>query len=196
MNPFFSKGTKSLAIIGLLGLSLGSCQKSGEAKYHDHHHGNDSLTVWTADRLEIQNLIYAYGVEWDQQNEDKYFDLYTNDAEFVVEQPGAPKATYKVHSEFKPIALGRWKAFKEKGFLRRHLINNIYFKAQSKDAAEIVVYGVLGNVAAQKYSTITSVYYEGKLVKTGGKWKIKHWIDKPDALLDIPVEASNATSTK
>lgn len=180
--------------IGLLMLSLNSCQKPFEAK--EYLYGYDSLSVWTADRLEIQNLIYAYGIEWDQQNADKYFRLYTDDAEFVVEQLDAPKASYKVHTEFKPIALGRWKAFKEKGFLRRHLINNIYFKSQSKATAEVIVYGVLGNVAHQKYTTITSVYYEGKLVKTEGKWKIKHWLDKPDALLDIPVAASNATSTK
>ena len=193
MNHFFNSRMKVL-YIGIA-LSIGFSTLLSTCKSRNvpqESHKCDSLTTWATDRLKIQNLIYAYGVEWDQQNENAYFSLFTEDAQFAVEQIGSPRAVYKEHSEFKPIALDRWRSFKEKGFLRRHHITNIYFKSQSDTTAEIIVYGLLGNIVDNKYSTITSVYYEGTLVKDHDSWKIRHWLDHPDALLDIPVEKSNA----
>ena len=74
------------------------------------------------------------------------------------------------------------KAFSSSGNLRRHLMSNILFLDQTADTAHVSVVGLLTNTKnGQSFSDVTSLNYEGWLVKGKDGWKIQRWHDFPDA---------------
>ncbi|ODA66515.1 hypothetical protein A7A08_02638 [Methyloligella halotolerans] len=148
------------------------------------------------DRLAIENLLYAYSFAYDNYEAEAWLSLFTDDAVFVAGTPGEPSVSFSGEG-FRSFWTERMKAFAKSGNRRRHLMSNILFLDQTETTAHISVVGLLTNAkvdkpvsAAQllhngkngeKFSVVTSLNYEGWLVKGAEGWKIQRWHDLPDA---------------
>lgn len=134
-----------------------------------------------ADRLAIENLINAYAFAYDNRDADAWFSLFTDDAVFVAGVPGAKPVAF-TGAPFRAFWRARMKEFSSSGNLRRHLMANVLFLDQTADTAHVSVVGLLTNAKGGKdFSAVSSLNYEGWLVKGADGWKIKRWQDFPDA---------------
>lgn len=136
-----------------------------------------------ADRLAIENLISAYAFAYDNREADAWFSLFTEDAVFVAGEPGAEPVAFS-GAPFRTFWRERMKAFGSTGNMRRHLMANILFLDQTDDTAHVSVVGLLTNAKdGRDFAAVSSLNYEGWLVKQPDGWKIKRWHDFPDAVL-------------
>ena len=72
-------------------------------------------------------------------------------------------------------------AFRSSGNLRRHLMSNILFLDQTADTAHVSVVGLLTSAkGGRTFTAVSSLNYEGWLVKGPDGWKIRRWHDFPD----------------
>lgn len=134
-----------------------------------------------ADRMAIENLIYAYAFAYDNYDAKAWLDLFTPDAVFVAGTPGSTPVSFTGEG-FRKFWTARMAEFAKSGNRRRHLMSNILFLDQTKNTAHVSVVGLLTNAKDGKtFSTVTSLNYEGWLVKGAGGWKIQRWHDMPDA---------------
>ncbi len=134
-----------------------------------------------ADRLAIANQIYAYSFAYDNYEADAWFSLFTPDAVFVAGVPGSDAISFTGEG-FRKFWTARLDAFRTSGNLRRHLMTNILFLEQTADTAHVSVTGLLTNAKDGKtFTAISSLNYEGWLVKGEDGWKIQRWHDFPDA---------------
>ncbi|MEW5421228.1 nuclear transport factor 2 family protein [Amorphus sp. 3PC139-8] len=134
-----------------------------------------------ADRMAIVNLISAYAFAYDNTEAEAWLDLFTPDAVFVAGVPGQTPVSFS-GDNFRTFWTKRMAAFRSSGNLRRHLMPNILFLDQTADTAHISVVGLLTNAADGKtFSAVSSLNYEGWLVKGPNGWKIQRWHDFPDA---------------
>lgn len=70
------------------------------------------------------------------------------------------------------------------GNVRRHLMPNILFLDQTAETAHVSVVGLLTNAKDGKtFGDVTSLNYEGWLVKGPKGWKIQRWHDFPDSVV-------------
>ncbi|XSG81487.1 MAG: nuclear transport factor 2 family protein, partial [Methyloligella sp. ZOD6] len=133
------------------------------------------------DRLAIENLLYAYSFAYDNYEAEAWLSLFTDDAVFVAGTPGQPSVSFTGEG-FRNFWTERMKTFAKSGNRRRHLMSNILFLDQTEDTAHVSVVGLLTNAKDGKsFSAVTSLNYEGWLVKGRQGWKIKRWHDLPDA---------------
>lgn len=136
-----------------------------------------------ADRLAIENLIYAYSFAYDNRQADAWFALFTEDAVFVAGEPGMKPVAFSGEA-FRTFWRERMKEFGATGNMRRHLMANILFLDQTADTAHVSVAGLLTNAKdGHAFSSLSSLNYEGWLVKRPDGWKIQRWHDFPDAAL-------------
>lgn len=136
-----------------------------------------------ADRLAIENLISAYAFAYDNRQADAWFSLFTDDAVFVAGEPGTAPVAFSGDA-FRAFWRERMKDFGSTGNLRRHLMSNILYLDQTADTARVSVVGLLTNAKnGHDFSSLSSLNYEGWLVKGPDGWKIKRWHDFPDAVL-------------
>ncbi|WP_417682459.1 nuclear transport factor 2 family protein [Roseibium sp.] len=136
-----------------------------------------------ADRAAIANQIYAYSFAYDNYEADAWFSLFTPDAVFVAGVPGE-KALSFTGEGFHAFWRERMKEFSTSGNVRRHLMSNILFLEQTANTAHVSVVGLLTNAKDGKsFTAVSSLNYEGWLVKGPDGWKIKRWHDFPDAQL-------------
>lgn len=134
-----------------------------------------------ADRMAITNLISAYSFAYDNTDAEAWLNLFTPDAVFVASVPGQTPVSF-TGDGFRTFWTKRMAAFRSSGNLRRHLMPNILFLDQTADTAHVSVVGLLTNAADGKtFSAVSSLNYEGWLVKGPDGWKIKRWHDFPDA---------------
>lgn len=143
---------------------------------------NPGTTSFSAtDRLAIENLIRAYSLAYDNSQADAWFSLFTPNAVFVAGVPGAPPIAFSGEG-FRAFWRERMKAFSTSGNMRRHLMSNIVVLEQTEDTAHVSVVGLLTNVSdGRTFSAVSSLNYEGWLVKGPDGWKIQRWHDFPDA---------------
>jgi ketosteroid isomerase-like protein len=133
------------------------------------------------DRLAIENLISAYSFAYDNYEAEAWLSLFTDDAVFVAGTPGQPSVSFSGEG-FRSFWTERMKTFAKSGNRRRHLMSNILFLDQTKETAHISVVGLLTNAKDGKtFTPVTSLNYEGWLVKEADGWKIERWHDLPDA---------------
>lgn len=133
------------------------------------------------DRLAIENLIYAYSFAYDNYEAEAWLSLFTDDAVFVAGTPGQPSVSFTGEG-FRNFWTERMKTFAKSGSRRRHLMSNILFLEQTEDTAHVSVVGLLTNAKDGKtFTPVTSLNYEGWLVKGPEGWKIERWHDLPDA---------------
>ncbi|QPC43027.1 nuclear transport factor 2 family protein [Kaustia mangrovi] len=134
-----------------------------------------------ADRAAIANLIYAYSFAYDNGEADAWFSLFTPDAVFVAGVPGGEAVAFKGDG-FHKFWRARMKTFRTSGNMRRHLMSNILFLDQTATTAHVSVAGLLTNAKDGKtFNAVSSLNYEGWLVKGKDGWKIQRWHDFPDA---------------
>lgn len=134
-----------------------------------------------ADRAAIANLLYAYSFAYDNYEADAWFELFTPEVYFVAGMPGTPSLSFQ-GDDFRKFWRQRMADFKTSGNQRRHLMSNILFLDQTETTAHISVAGLLTNVKDGKTASfVSSLNYEGWLVKGEDGWKIKRWHDFPDA---------------
>ncbi|WP_349361276.1 nuclear transport factor 2 family protein [Stappia sp.] len=134
-----------------------------------------------ADRLAIANLLYAYSFAYDNHEADAWFELFTDDAVFVAGVPGAGAVSFTGEG-FRTFWRKRMQQFSKSGNQRRHLMSNILFLEQTADTAHVSVAGLLTNARDGKvFTAVSSLNYEGWLVKEANGWKIRRWHDFPDA---------------
>lgn len=136
-----------------------------------------------ADRAAIANLIYAYAFAYDNGEADAWFSLFTEDAVFVAGVPGEGAIAF-TGKGFRDFWRARMKEFATSGSMRRHLMSNILFLDQTADTAHVSVVGLLTNAKDGKtFSAVSSLNYEGWLVKGPQGWKIERWHDFPDSVV-------------
>ncbi|BCH35682.1 hypothetical protein MesoLjLc_76120 [Mesorhizobium sp. L-8-10] len=134
-----------------------------------------------ADRLAIANLLYAYAFAYDNYEADTWFTLFTPDVVFVAGVPGEGAVSFTGEG-FRTFWRKRMKEFSSSGNQRRHLMTNILFLDQTADTAHVSVTGLLTNAKdGETFSAVSSLNYEGWLVKGTDGWKIQRWHDFPDA---------------
>ena len=140
-----------------------------------------SVDFDAADRLAIANLLYAYSFAYDNYEADAWFKLFTDDVVFVAGVPGAGAVSF-TGDGFRTFWRERMQQFSTSGNQRRHLMSNILFLQQTADTAHVSVAGLLTNAKDGKtFTAVSSLNYEGWLVKGPEGWKIKRWHDFPDA---------------
>ena len=133
------------------------------------------------DRAAITNLLAAYAFAYDNFEAAAWLSLFTADAQFVAGVPGGPTVSF-AGDGFRSFWTKRMNAFRSSGEQRRHLMANLLFLDETGDTAHVSVAGLLTSTAdARKFSTVSSLNYEGWLVKGPDGWKIKRWHDFPDA---------------
>lgn len=136
-----------------------------------------------ADRLAIANQIYAYAFAYDNYEAEAWFKLFTADAVFVAGVPGMGAVSF-TGPGFRTFWTERMKEFSSSGNLRRHLMTNILFLDQTADTAHVSVTGLLTNAKDGKvFTAVSSLNYEGWLVKGPDGWKIQRWHDFPDSAI-------------
>ena len=134
-----------------------------------------------ADRAAIANLIHAYAFAYDNAEADTWFSLFTPDAVFVAGEPGTEAIAF-TGDGFHLFWTDRLKTFAASGNVRRHLMSNILFLDETATSAHVSVGGLLTNAHDGKtFEAVTSLNYEGWLVKGDDGWKIQRWHDFPDA---------------
>ncbi len=135
------------------------------------------------DRAAIANQIYAYAFAYDNGDADAWFGLFTPDAVFVAGIPGETPVAF-TGTGFRSFWTERLNAFRSSGNVRRHLMSNILFLDQTAETAHVSVVGLLTNAKDGKtFSDVTSLNYEGWLVKGPEGWKIQRWHDFPDSVV-------------
>ncbi|MGX1499599.1 ketosteroid isomerase-like protein [Labrenzia sp. MBR-25] len=133
------------------------------------------------DRLAIANLLYAYSFAYDNYEADAWFKLFTSDAVFVAGIAGEDAYSFTGEG-FRTFWSERMKEFSTSGNQRRHLMTNILFLDQTGDTAHVSVTGLLTNAKDGKtFTAVSSLNYEGWLVKGSDGWKIQRWQDFPDS---------------
>lgn len=134
-----------------------------------------------ADRAAITNLLAAYAFSYDNFEAAAWLSLFTDDAEFVAGVPGEPTLSF-TGDGFRSFWTKRMEEFRSSGEQRRHLMANVLFLDETADTAHISVVGLLTSTAdARTFSVVSSLNYEGWLVKGQDGWKIRRWHDFPDA---------------
>ena len=132
------------------------------------------------DRAAIANLLAAYSFAYDNYEAEAWLSLFTSDVVFVAGEPGDPTLSFSGDG-FRSFWTERMKEFRTSGEQRRHLMANILFLEQTADTAHVSVGGLLTNAKDGKtFSAVSSLNYEGWLVKGADGWKIKRWHDFPD----------------
>ncbi|WP_288990882.1 nuclear transport factor 2 family protein [uncultured Sphingopyxis sp.] len=131
--------------------------------------------------LAIANLLYAYSFAYDNYEADAWFKLFTSDAVFVAGVAGEDAYSFTGEG-FRTFWSERMKEFSTSGNQRRHLMTNILFLDQTGDTAHVSVTGLLTNAKDGKtFTAVSSLNYEGWLVKGSDGWKIQRWHDFPDS---------------
>lgn len=135
-----------------------------------------------ADRAAISDLLAAYAFAYDN-SDTGWFSLFTDDAVFVAGVPGEVPVSFTGEG-FRSFWTERMKAFSTSGHMRRHLMVNILYLDQTATSAHISVAGLLTDADKGKdFKAVSSLNYEGWLVKQDGVWKIQRWHDFPDAVV-------------
>jgi len=144
--------------------------------------GNPGATDFdVADRAAIANLIAAYAFAYDNYAAEAWLSLFTDDAVFVAGEPGTPAVAFSGDG-FRSFWTERMKTFRTSGEQRRHLMSNILFLEQTADSAHVSVGGLLTSTKdGQHFAAVSSLNYEGWLVKRPDGWKFQRWHDFPDA---------------
>lgn len=133
------------------------------------------------DRAAIANLLYAYSFAYDNGEAETWFSLFTPDAVFTAGVPGQEPIAMSGEG-FRAFCAARMKQFAASGHMRRHLMSNILYLDQSATTAHVSVVGLLTDAKdGRVFTPVTSLNYEGWLVKQAGSWKIQRWHDFPDA---------------
>ena len=143
-----------------------------------------------ADRIAINDVIDAYGIFWDTNNLDGYLSIFSEDAKGVSYSSSGEKITYSIKDEIEMInSKERMDYFIDNKMQRRHMMSNIMFIELSENFAHLKKYMTLLTTNNNSKTEIVSpIFYDFKLKKINGIWKITHREINLDKPLDLPIK--------
>lgn len=147
-----------------------SQEDAGQTKFDD------------SDRLAILNVVNAYAVRVDYYPLDDWFDLFTDDIEYVLQTPGGEQTPLQGKEAVRQFWEGMFANAEKQGNKLKVSISSITFVEESDSSAHVMTTGFLSTVNSGTFTLLTSLKYEGWLVKHDHIWKIKKWIDAPDVM--------------
>ena len=143
-----------------------------------------------ADRIAINDVIDAYGIFWDTNNLDGYLSIFSEDAKGVSYSSSGEKITYSIKDEIEMInSKERMDYFIDNKMQRRHMMSNIMFIVLSENFAHLKKYMTLLTTNNNSKTEIVSpIFYDFKLKKINGIWKITYREINLDKPLDLPIK--------
>ena len=140
-----------------------------------------------ADRIAIKDVIDAYGIYWDTNDLDSYLSLFTDDAVGVSYNDKGEKITVRIKDKSKMLkSIERMDYFESNGIQRRHMMCNTLILELSESFAHLKQYMILLTTNKNsKVEIVTPIFYDFKLKKTEGIWKISDRQINLDAPLDL-----------
>jgi hypothetical protein len=140
-----------------------------------------------ADRIAIKDVIDAYGIYWDTNDLDSYLSLFTDDAVGVSYNDKGEKITVRIKDKRKMLkSMERMDYFESNGIQRRHMMCNTLILELSESFAHLKQYMILLTTNKNsKVEIVTPIFYDFKLKKTEGIWKISYRLINLDAPLDL-----------
>ena len=140
-----------------------------------------------ADRIAIKDVIDAYGIYWDTNDLDSYLSLFTDDAVGVSFNENGKKITVRIKDKRKMLkSMERMDYFESNGIQRRHMMCNTLILELSESFAHLKQYMILLTTNKNsKVEIVTPIFYDFKLKKTEGIWKISYRLINLDAPLDL-----------
>ena len=143
-----------------------------------------------ADRMAINDVIDAYGIYWDTNNLDGFLSLFTDDALGVIYGSDGRKMSYLIKDEAqRAISEERMKFFKINKMQRRHMMSNTMLIELTDDSAHLKKYMMLLTTNNNSKTEIVSpIFYDFKLKKIDGIWKIAFREINLDRPLDLELK--------
>ena len=140
-----------------------------------------------ADRIAIKDVIDAYGIYWDTNDIDSYLSLFTDDAVGVSYNDKGEKITVRIKDKSKMLkSIERMDYFESNGIQRRHMMCNTLILELSESFAHLKQYTILLTTNKNsKVEIVTPIFYDFKLKKNEGIWKISYRLINLDAPLDL-----------
>ena len=140
-----------------------------------------------ADRIAIKDVIDAYGIYWDTNDLDSYLSLFTDDAVGESYNDKGEKITVRIKDKRKMLkSIERMDYFESNGIQRRHMMCNTLILELSESFAHLKQYTILLTTNKNsKVEIVTPIFYDFKLKKTDGIWKISYREINLDAPLDL-----------
>ena len=140
-----------------------------------------------ADRIAIKDVIDAYGIYWDTNDLDSYLSLFTDDAVGESYNDKGEKITVRIKDKRKMLkSMERMDYFESNGIQRRHMMCNSLMLELSESFAHLKQYMILLTTNKNsKVEIVTPIFYDFKLKKTEGIWKISYRLINLDAPLDL-----------
>jgi hypothetical protein len=143
-----------------------------------------------ADRMAINDVIDAYGIYWDTNNLDGFLSLFTDDALGVIYGSDGKKMTYLIKDEAqRAISEERMEFFKINKMQRRHMMSNTMLIELTDNSAHFKKYMMLLTTNNNSKTEIVSpIFYDFKLKKIDGIWKITFREINLDRPLDLELK--------
>jgi 3-phenylpropionate/cinnamic acid dioxygenase small subunit len=143
-----------------------------------------------ADRMAINDVLDAYGIYWDTNNLDGFLSLFTDNALGVIYGSDGKKMTYLIKDEAqRAISEGRMEFFKINKMQRRHMMSNTMLIELTDDSAHFKKYMMLLTTNNNSKTEIVSpIFYDFKLKKIDGIWKITFREINLDRPLDLELK--------
>ena len=143
-----------------------------------------------ADRIAINDVIDAYGIYWDTNNLDGYLSLFTDDAIGVSYNSNGEKLTYSIKDEIQTVNNNeRMDYFMDNKIQRRHMMSNTLFIELTESFAHLKKYMTLLTTNNNlKTEIVSPVFYDYKLKKIEGIWRITYREFNLDSPLDLAIK--------
>lgn len=143
-----------------------------------------------ADRIAIKDVIDSYGIYWDTNDLDNYLSLFTEDAVGVSYNNKGEKITVRIKDKRKMLkSKERMDYFESNNMQRRHMMCNTLILELNESSAHLKQYMMLLTTKkSSKVEIVTPIFYDFKLKKTEGIWKISYRQINLDAPLDLEVK--------
>ena len=143
-----------------------------------------------ADRIAINDVIDAYGIYWDTNNLDGYLSLFTDDAIGVSYNSNGEKLTYSIKDEIQTVNNNeRMDYFMDNKIQRRHMMSNTLFIELTESFAHLKKYMTLLTTNNNlKTEIVSPVFYDYKLKKIEGIWRITYREFNLDSPLDLTIK--------
>lgn len=143
-----------------------------------------------ADRIAIKDVIDSYGIYWDTNDLDSYLSLFTEDAVGVSYNNKGEKITVRIKDKRKMLkSKERMDYFESNNMQRRHMMCNTLILELNESSAHLKQYMMLLTTKkSSKVEIVTPIFYDFKLKKTEGIWKISYRQINLDAPLDLEVK--------
>jgi hypothetical protein len=143
-----------------------------------------------ADRIAIKDVIDAYGIYWDTNDLDSYLSLFTEDAVGVSYNDKGEKITVRIKDKRKMLkSKERMDYFESNSMQRRHMMCNTLILELNENFAHLKQYMMLLTTnKSSKVEIVTPIFYDFKLKKIQGIWKISYRQINLDAPLDLEVK--------